>query len=674
MTSSPLSGDVHDALIGALLGVVVALGAQYALTWRNLRWTWALPPAAVGLFATAGLGVVESWSVGLAVGGVVTARWTFLLERRDREAGGDARRRASQAVGIRDTLTVRRASRSRLVSAGRYLLGFDRRRRPVMLRFGGQSGRHGLLVGASASGKSNALLWCVARHIEAGFGVVVVDMKGDQLLARRLQHEARARRHPFYRWTLDGGDRWNPLARGNRSELKDELIGTEEFSERHYQAMYERYLVNVFRALKPQPAKRDLRKVIRLLDPARWRSSCASSRTTRRRRRSAPTSPASPLTRHALWPTGSPSWSGRTRRLPHAGRRRRREIDLLHAIGTGAVVLFSLNSSRYGETARLVGKMVVQDLKTVCGTIEDNPGSDRPALVAVDEFAALDGDQIAGLFQRARSASISLVMATQELADLRRVDDGFDEQIVGNVEWLLAGRQNNPSSAELVAGIAGTEEVWVHTFQTEEGLGRPRSRFVRKSGVGTKHRGREKLAEDEGPVKDLEGHDRVVDLMLARTLPQARNRREHLVIELKPPDVRVGDDEAAQIRKYAGAVAGDQRFDTKDTEWNFTVVSSGLKGTPVLERESHNRPVGQIMDTKGIRVWVHTWADVIEAAKHRLKFVQDKMGYQPDAQQALDYLRLTHDKYLPPEAKAEVAADDAQDKANAMRPQPPSVR
>jgi type IV secretory pathway TraG/TraD family ATPase VirD4 len=119
------------------------------------------------------------------------------------------------------------------------------------------------------------------------------------------------------------------------------------------------------------------------------------------------------------------------------------------------VVLFSLNSSRYGETARLVGNMVVQDLKTVCGAIEDTAGSDRPALVAVDEFSALDGDQIAGLFQRARSAGISLVMATQELADLRRVDDGFDEQIVGNVEWLLAGRQNN-----FRLGRAGRRHPW----------------------------------------------------------------------------------------------------------------------------------------------------------------------------------------------------------------------
>ena len=495
MTSNPLSGDLQEGLIGALLGIAAALGAQYGLTWRNLRWTWALLPGALGILATAGLRGIESWSVGLAVGGLVTARWTFLLERRAHEAGGDARRRAREAVGIRDVLGVRLERRSRLVAEGRYLLGRDRRRRPVALRFGGHSGRHGLLVGASGSGKSNALLWCVARHIEAGFGVVVVDMKGDQLLARLLRREANTRRRPFRQWTLDGGDRWNPLARGNRSELKDKLIGTEEFSERHYQAMYERYLVNLFRTLEDRPDKRDLRTVIGLLDPA------ALAMELRELGDDRAAEEIGEYLAH-LTPDQARDLRGLADRLAllvegghgnylmPAGEPDG-EIDLLHTIGTGDVVLFSLNSSRYGQTARLVGNMVIQDLKTVCGTIEDTPNSGKPALVAVDEFAALDGDQIAGLFQRARSAAISLVMATQELADLRRVDEGFDEQIVGNVEWLLAGRQNNPRSAELVAGIAGTEEVWVHTFQTEEGLGRPTSRFARESGIGTKHRARE---------------------------------------------------------------------------------------------------------------------------------------------------------------------------------------
>ena len=170
--------------------------------------------------------------------------------------------------------------------------------------------------------------------------------------------------------------------------------------------------------------------------------------------------------------------------------------------------------------------MAIQDLKTVCGSREERPDLARPAVVAVDEFAALDGDQIAGLFQRARSAGLSLVMATQELADLRRVDEGFDEQIVGNVEWLLAGRQNNPSSAEVVAGIAGTEEVWVHTFQTEEGLGRPKSSFVRESGVGTKHRGREFYVPP----------DDITRLAVGRMLLVEKNPHRVELVDVMPAD------------------------------------------------------------------------------------------------------------------------------------------
>jgi hypothetical protein len=160
--------------------------------------------------------------------------------------------------------------------------------------------------------------------------------------------------------------------------------------------------------------------------------------------------------------------------------------------------------------------------------------------------------------------------------------------------------------------------------------------------------GRDTVAEDGGQVTDLEGHKGVVDLMLARSLGQSRNRREHLVVELKRPSVNVGDDEAAQIKKYAAAVAGDSRFNSVDVQWDFIVVATDVVGTPRIERESDNRPFGQIMNAKGIRVWALTWGEVIDDALHRLKFVQSHLGYQPSAEQAIAYLRATHAKYLPP--------------------------
>jgi hypothetical protein len=161
---------------------------------------------------------------------------------------------------------------------------------------------------------------------------------------------------------------------------------------------------------------------------------------------------------------------------------------------------------------------------------------------------------------------------------------------------------------------------------------------------------RPELAEDVEPVTDSEGRTRIVDLMLARVMPQSRDRREHLVIELKAPSVKVGDDEGAQIKKYATAVADDPRFNKTEVEWDFIVVSGEITGTPEKERHSKGRPKGLIMETEdGIRVWARTWGEVINAAQHRLKFVQERLNYQPSAQQALDYLRKTHEKYLPPE-------------------------
>jgi conjugal transfer pilus assembly protein TraD len=497
---------LQAVFVGVVIGAVAAIPAHLLLCARNLRCTWALIPTSAGAVAVWAT-LVESWSVALLVGGACTARWAYMLERRDREAGGDARRRAGQALGMIDVLRRRHARRQlrvgTLVANGSFLLGTDQKGLPVRLRFGAGSGRHGLLLGASGAGKSNALLWTVNRHMEAGFGVVVLDMKADPSLASQLEAEAERQDQLFYFWSLDGGDRWNPLRRGNRSELKDKLIATEEFSERHYQAMYERYLVNLFRALEHKPGERHLANVVGLLDPAALAMEA----------RNLPDETAAQQIGAYLARLSHDQIShlsglqdrlallveGRQGDWLAPGEGPEDELDLLEALEKGGCVVFSLNSSRYGATARLLGNMVIQDLKTVCGTREASPEPAAPALVAADEFSGLAGDQIAGLFQRARSAGASLLMATQELADLRRVDEGFDEQVVGNVEYLLTGRQNNPDSAETVAAIAGTEEVWVHTFQTEDRFKTKGNRpFPRESGIGTKHRGREfQVSPDE---------------------------------------------------------------------------------------------------------------------------------------------------------------------------------
>ena len=110
------------------------------------------------------------------------------------------------------------------------------------------------------------------------------------------------------------------------------------------------------------------------------------------------------------------------------------------------------------------------------------------ALVAIDEFSALDADNIIALHERARESGISVLLSTQELADLERNAYGLKDQVLGNIAVLAAHRQNVPASAETIATMIGTDTVWKQTYQTDDSflgplLGRRGART--RTGLGT---------------------------------------------------------------------------------------------------------------------------------------------------------------------------------------------
>ena len=104
-----------------------------------------------------------------------------------------------------------------------------------------QLSAHALILGATGAGKSTTLLAVLAEHVRCGRPVVAIDMKGSPAFARSLADAAASVRRPFRVWTFDGPGRWNPLAHGNPTELKDKLIASERFTEPHYQRAAERY-------------------------------------------------------------------------------------------------------------------------------------------------------------------------------------------------------------------------------------------------------------------------------------------------------------------------------------------------------------------------------------------------------------------------------------------------
>ena len=331
---------------------------------------------------------------------------------------------------------------------------------------------HALILGASGAGKSTTLLRILTDHIRRGRGVVAIDMKGSPAFALQLAEAAAAAGRPFKLWTLDGPSYWNPLQHGNATELKDKLIATERFTEPHYKRAAERYVQTVLKVLRTRHPERPptLEEVVRLMDPQRLPGAL----------RGLPAVLAEPVQDYiaGLTPDQLSAIRGLQTRLAiltesHTGRYLGspdgpHPIDLRQALRGPDVVLFSLNSSTYGQLAGQIGTLVVQDLVCAVGDrLARQARGDSPeqATIGIDEFSALGADHVVSLLARGREAGVGIVLATQEMADLDRAAYGLRDQVLGNTAIKIAHRQDVPSSAQTVAQMAGTQTAWEETRQ-----------------------------------------------------------------------------------------------------------------------------------------------------------------------------------------------------------------
>jgi conjugal transfer pilus assembly protein TraD len=401
---------------------------------------------------------------------------------------------------------------------GRLTVGHARHGRPVSIKAGGRKGSHALIVGATGSGKTVSEAWMATKLIAHGFGAVAVDPKGDRMLRDELERAAKAAGREFLEWSPNGPCAYNPYAYGEDSEIADKALAGEVFTEPHYLRLTQRYLGHAVRAMRAARIEVTPAALMAHLDPDRLE-------LTGRKLDE----------RHAgivqayldsLGERGRRDLAGARDRLSilvesDIGRwldpRGARAIDLHAAVESRAVVYFALEADRLPLLSRMVGAAIVTDLVMVSSHRQDDP---LETVVLLDEFSAVGASHVTSLFGRARGAGMSVVVGTQEFADLDAAGQGVRDQVLGNLDTLIAHRQNVPSSAELVADIAGASASWVTSQTTAMGL-----LGSRATGRGTRRReyGREiqpsaiqRLGVGEALVVKAGEHPRAVVARMCR--------------------------------------------------------------------------------------------------------------------------------------------------------------
>lgn len=460
---------VDAVVFGALAGVLIA----HALRMLGLRWSCAVLAIAAGVVLRPAIGADAT---ALATAGLVAMQRGRRLHADDLDAGADLAAGAKRRVGPSRLVLagVRRLALRRRThgDAGwfrgeRLIIGSDERRALVTVPLGGTAGgTHMLVVGATGSGKTVTATWTLVRAIERGMGAVAIDPKGDRRMRDALAAAADRAGRTFVRWTPDGPTVYNPYARGGETEIGDKLLAGERFSEPHYLRQSQRYMGHVVRALRAAGYEVSLQAVAYHLDPTALDELV----------RDLPGAVAEPVQRYldSLSPRQRADLAGVRDRLAivaesDAGRwldpaeTGKRSFDLLTAVQARAVVYFDLAADRRPLLTQMLGAAIVQDLTTTVAALQHAP---CPTVVAIDEFSSIAAEHVVRLFGRARSAGISLVLGTQELADLRLPGrEMLLEQVLGNLSVVIAHRQVVPASAELIAGLAGTAGVWRTTRQ-----------------------------------------------------------------------------------------------------------------------------------------------------------------------------------------------------------------
>lgn len=349
---------------------------------------------------------------------------------------------------------------------------------------------HCLVVGGSGSGKTTTMLIGMRDVMQRGHGLVVIDCKGGPDVPSQIAAWAEEYDREFYHWEMfdpragytgpaDAPAFYNPIGRGDPSRRKDLLIGSQanawQGEAEYYKSIIGDYLQTMFTVidLVPAPPGVDTFKdVAAMLSPA---SLIARASTIPKdqypdlamslqhvgdlgdRERSAIAN------MYARLNTLTASIAGPWLRFDPAGER---DINLVRIADRGGVVVFSLDSSNYEETTSLLAGLIVQDLKTASSTLRENPAA-TPMHVYIDEFSAVDATNVYGLLAKARDARIPVTLATQALADLKRRDPYFDQQVLGIVSSFLIHRANTEDDARVFSGLAGVDRHMVHRVATE---------------------------------------------------------------------------------------------------------------------------------------------------------------------------------------------------------------
>ncbi len=353
-------------------------------------------------------------------------------------------------------------------------------------------GYHIEMVAPSGAGKTNQLKGLIADRIRKGHGLIFLDYKAEFEMISWVFRAAKSVNRENEVRLLSLSDRelsvpYNPIKDGDATDIQSALMNSMTWSEQYYRAIASTTLMTV---IKPLCIFRDHTKeyfhighIYELLDqPGLLRAFADRLRALNLENTGNIIERLEVLASRLDKPAEREKITGLMANLDQllsssAGELISQDVThgsygILEAVLEGRITVMLMNSLKLKESARVVGKTIIQDLIRYVGTHYANieQRKVRPITVIIDEFASCAIPEFIEFMDRARGAGIGIVIAHQARADLREVSPEFQSRIETNSNTTIVSGVKDPVDAEYYAGMLGTRTVVKKTSQKKEGI------------------------------------------------------------------------------------------------------------------------------------------------------------------------------------------------------------
>lgn len=289
--------------------------------------------------------------------------------------------------------------------------------------------RHTLIVGTPGTGKTFGVLYPqIYEDIKENKFILIIDPKGDHSFRDAIYSMASSfnRAEDFHYISLNHPELTAPysfLNFGTPTELRDKLIAATTWDNSYYKKLAETKLLSI---LNTNP--KTILEIVKAIPDSEAYSGLRADIFNLYQ---------SPLKDSFEHPNAS---------------------TLLDFYSNKSILFISLDVLSFPITSRSLGRILLNDLKTLINHIQAKIQNDSrtPTTIVIDEFVSFASLEFIDLLNKARSAKVQVIMATQSVSDFEVHDKNLLPQIVDSTSNKIILRLSDPKSIEYCSKLVGT--------------------------------------------------------------------------------------------------------------------------------------------------------------------------------------------------------------------------